>query len=563
MALKNYGSIVYDDQENMWSIISLEPHVCIKLKDVFQRIAKSQTVPFKFPHTPENCHDLLWFMGRYPLSVSPVNKKKMQGYSDAYVNMQDQLERILGTEWVPKQVVLKEPWVPRQYQLVVAEFHAMKQKFLLGDDIGLGKTMSGTLTFNERTLPALVVCQTHLKSHWKEKIHEYSNLKVHIIKGTKPYTLPQADVYIMTYSCLAGWVDTFQMNIFKSVIFDEIQELRRKESQKYQAAEVLVYNLTHAMGMSATPIYNYGDEAFNIMNLLSPGCLGNRESFLREWCSPQGSHYVVNDPIALGTYLREKHLILRRTRKEVGRELPEVNKIIHTVAYDSQEVKKATEIAEMLAIKATSGSFVERGQALRELNAYVRHETGLSKAREVAEFVKMLLDAGEEKIILAGWHRDVYDIWLKELKKYNPVMYTGSESPTQKDKAKNDFVYGNSRVFMLSLRSGIGLDGLQKVCKCVVYGELDWSPKVHEQVVGRVDRDGMMEGERVSAFYCVTDFGTDPLMIEILGLKSSQSQGIIDPFVGVTEQYSDETHLQKLAQSFLKKQKPTLFDETA
>lgn len=551
MALKKYGSIIYDNETNGWIIVSAEPHVCLKLKNFFQKIPNGQSVPFKFSNTPENCHDLLWFMHRYPLSISVSNQSKMESGSKAYIDMQDQLERILMPGYTPKAVVLKKPWVPRIYQLQAAEFHSIQKAFILGDDIGLGKTMTGTLTLNENTLPAVVVCQTHLKTHWKEKVEEYSNLNVHIIKVTKPYNLPKADVYVMGYSALTGWVDTFQTGVFKSVIFDEIQELRRQESQKYSSAQVLVYNVGYAMGMSATPIFNYGDEIFNILDLLRPGCLGKKWDFLREWCSTKGNHQVVNDTEALNSYLRENNLFLRRTRADVGRELPPVNKIIHTVGYDSEEVRKAEDIAKMLAIKATSGSFTERGQAARELDTFVRHQTGLSKAREVAEFVKLLLEAGEEKIVLAGWHRDVYEIWLEQLAQYNPVMYTGSETPAAKDKSKQEFVNGKSRVFIISLRSGVGLDGLQKVCKCVVMGELDWSPAIHNQVIGRVDRE--LQEENVTAFFCLSEYGTDPIMLDVLGLKSSQAHGIIDGLRPLPLQHSDESHLIKLANSFLKK----------
>lgn len=558
MALKNYGSIVYDEAGNNWKIISAEPHVCIKLKNTFQKINKAQTVPFDFKHTPENCHDLLWFMERYPLSISSANKRKMQYASKAYINLKDQLERILSPDYQPKKIELKEPWKPRVYQEQAAEFHDIQRRFILGDDIGLGKTMTGTLTLNQKTLPALVACQTHLKTHWKEKVEDYSNLKVHIIKVTKPYTLPKADVYVMSYSCLSGWVDFFQTCFFKSVIFDEIHELRRNESQKYQAAQALIYTLEYAIGMSATPIFNYGDEIFNIIDLLKPGALGDKLDFIREWCTTEGNHFIVEDTIALGTYLREQNLFLRRTRSDVGRELPPVNKVIHTVGYDSDEVRKAEQIARQLAIKATTGSFVERGQAARELDAFVRHKTGVSKAKEVAEFVKLLLETGEQKIILTGWHRDVYDIWLKELEDYAPVMYTGSESPTQKNDSYDAFVNGDSRVFIISLRSGVGLDGLQKVCKCIVLGELDWSPQIHNQVIGRVDREGQIWN--VSAFFCLSEYGTDPIMLDVLGLKSSQAHGIIDPLKGIAEQFSDDSHLKKLAKSFLDKQPATLFE---
>lgn len=559
MALKHYGSIVYDGDANIWRILSAEPHVCIKLKNTFQKLDKSSVVPFEFKHTPENCHDLLWFMDRYPLSISEANKKRMLKSRKAYINIQDQLERILTPDYKPKKVELRDPWIARHYQEQVAEFHAIQKAFILGDDIGLGKTLTACLTFNENTLPALVVCQTHLKSHWKKSVTSYTNLKVCVIKGTKPYTLPKADVYVMTYSCLHGWVDFFQTAYFKSVVFDEIHELRREDSLKYRAAQNLIYTLDYGIGMSATPIFNYGDEIFNILNLLKPGCMGKLDDFLREWCTRYGNHWKVDDTIALGTYLRENNLFLRRTRADVGRELPPINKVIHTVGYDSEEVRKAEQIARKLAISATTGSFVERGQAARELNAFVRHSTGVSKAREVSEFVKLLLEGGEEKVILAGWHREVYDIWMEALQQYKPVMYTGSESPAQKDQSVDDFVNGDARVFVISLRSGVGLDGLQKACKCIVLGELDWSPQIHNQIIGRIDREGQVWN--VTAFFCMSEYGTDPIMEEVLGLKSEQSHGIIDPLKAVPQQHSDDSYLQKLAKSFLDKQPATLFDD--
>ena len=86
----------------------------------------------------------------------------------------------------------------------------------------------------------------------------------------------------------------------------------------------------------------------------------------------------------------------------------------------------------------------------------VRQMTGVSKAKYVAEFVRILLESGETRSPrrLAS---DVYDIWLKELAEFKPVMYTGSERDTQKEKAKEAFVDGKTNLFIISLRSGIGL----------------------------------------------------------------------------------------------------------
>lgn len=553
MAVKTYGKINLDIAADQWVITDARPHVCLKIKDIFQRIAKSDVV-FKFPNTPENCTDLLWFMDRYPLEIGELDLAVIHSQRSLFHETASELEQILVPDYIPVQVELKDGYAARDYQLMVKDFSARQPRFLLGDDIGVGKTLSGILTLmNPGCLPAAVVVQTHLPKQWKvEGVNKFCNLDVHVIRKTRPYDLPKADVYIFKYSQLAGWSSFFPTRFFRHVIFDECQELRRCESDRYGGAEVLSANAEGCIGMSATPIYNYGDEIFNVLNLIKPYCLGEKWSFLREWAIPHGRHYKIKDPIALGTYLRDNYLMLRRTRGDVARELPPVNTIVYSVGYDEDEVKKSEQLARELAVKVVSGSFVERGQASRELDTMVRHTTGVSKAREVAALVRILLESGEP-VLLAGWHRDVYEIWGKDLQEYNPVFYTGTESPKQKEDAKHAFITGRTNLFIISLRSGIGLDGLQSRCRTVVIGELDYSPQVHNQVIGRVDRDG--QDDQVTVFYPVSDYGTDPVIIDILGLKSAQAHAIINPLLAMPEQKIDENRMRRLAEWFLKKEK--------
>jgi len=548
VAIRTYGKIYLSEDKKHWLINNAEPHICIKLKAIFTKIAKGQTQPFKFINNDENCRELLWFTERYPLQVSDIDLNLLKKGKNKHISTVNDLEAILLPDYKPQVVKLNDPYEARNYQLTGCEIYLKCKRILIGDDIGLGKTLIGIISCLEKvTRPCVVTVQTHLPKQWKEAIEQFTNLKVHIIKGTRPYDLPEADVYITKYSCLAGWSNVFEKGIFKSAIFDEIQELRHDGTGKYNGAMALSDNVEYVLGLSATPIYNYGDEIFNVLSIIKKGCLGYHDDFMREWT---GYSKIVKEPQALGTYLREQLLMLRRTRKEVGMELPPINKIVHTVGYDEGEVEKADELARKLAIKVTTGSFEERGQASRELDMLVRHATGVSKAKNVAEYVKMLLANGEP-IVLAGWHRDVYEIWLEELKEFNPVMFTGTESPAQKEKAKMAFINGETNLFIISLRSGIGLDGLQKRSNIVVVGELDWSPKIHDQLIGRLDRDG--QEEQVTAIYLVSEYGSDPLIIDMLGIKASQSHNIINPLQAVEEQYTDESRIKLLAQKYLSK----------
>jgi hypothetical protein len=171
----------------------------------------------------------------------------------------------------------------------------------------------------------------------------------------------------------------------------------------------------------------------------------------------------------------------------------------------------------------------------------------------VAAFVRVLVEAGES-VILFGWHRDVYDIWLRELADLAPAMFTGSETIARKEAEKARFLNGETGLFIMSLRSGAGVDGLQERCSTVVFGELDWSPGIHHQCVGRVDREGQLcWPDPVTAIYLVASDGTDPSMMETLGLKHSEASQIVDPALGVQKAASDDSHLKSLVQRYLKR----------
>lgn len=546
-----YGKLKLE--ESKWRMTGLAPHVAIRLKHIFPRIAKWQKDDFVFPNDTSHCADLSWFTSRYPLQISLDDQLTLEGGRSQFEGEQAEMEAILKPDYSPPTDTygLKPGQKIRKYQAQARDLTLARKSLLLGDDVGLGKTYSAlALLLEPETLPASVVVETHLPEQWQEKAEAFTNLRIHQIKGTKPYSLPEADLYIFRYSQLLGWIDTFQDGWFKAVIFDEIQQLRRGlDSGKGIAAKTLADAAQYRLGLSATPIYNYGAEIWNIMMFIDPAVLGDKGEFMREWC-PDGK--VVSDPEALGAYLREQKIFLRRTKKDVGQEMPPINTLVEHVPSDSKTLASIEALARELAMRTTTGTFMERGRAGRELDLLMRHTTGVAKAKGVANYVRILLEAGEP-VLLAGWHRDVYDIWLDELADFAPAMYTGSESPRQKADSVRRFVEAETNLFIISLRSGAGLDGLQHRCTTIVFGELDWSPKVHEQVIGRLYRE--WQKWVVNAIYLNTDEGSDPPIVELLGLKASQSHGIVDLGVQLDVKRSDKTRIQALALQYLAKRK--------
>ncbi len=163
MAVKTYGNIFFDGTK--WVMDKAEPHVCIKLKSIFQKIQKTSTVPFNFEDTPENAADLLWFMDRYPMSIAAKDKERMKQSRILFVNKINTIEQILTPGYLPREVVLNAGELARPYQIVGAEFHASVNRCLIGDDLGLGKTLTGILTMlTPGALPCIVVAPSHLLS---------------------------------------------------------------------------------------------------------------------------------------------------------------------------------------------------------------------------------------------------------------------------------------------------------------------------------------------------------------------------------------------------------------
>lgn len=528
----------------------------MRLKRIFPRVKQEGGTRLVVRHTPEIANDLEWILLRFPMTMCDRDAAILSRAAEDHRAKLARLDNVVTLPPLPGAFDMAMP--PRDYQALAAGLFLEQGHLLLGDQVGLGKTISAIASLTDaRTIPAVVVVKAHLPDQWREEIARFLPLlRVHIVKKRATYELPDADVYIISYSKLDAWWGTLAERV-KCVIYDEIQELRIQGSAKYTAAEGLSAIARYRLGLSATPIYNYGSEIWSIMNLLCPDTLATEMEFKREWCVYAGNdHWAIREPDTFGAYLRNNKLMLRRTRRDVGRLLPPVIRHVQDAHFDRDVYERGVTSADELARLILSGSFLERGQAAREFDTKLRQATGLAKAPFVSDLVRMLVESGE-RVLVGGWHRAVYDVWLTRLRAagIRVVMFTGSESAAAKEAARRDFIEGRADVMLMSLRSGAGTNGLQNVCSVCVLGELDWAPAVHEQFIGRLDRDG--QDESVQVFIPVAPVGSDPTMASVLALKDAQATGVVDLGQDVDLEFTetDPQRLKQLAIDFLKARK--------
>ena len=459
--------------------------------------------------------------------------------------------------------------------------------YVTDDYIVTHNTASAIGLFARRVaLPAVVVTLTALPLQWQREVKKFApELRTHVVKTGKPYPLDRTsdgkrislpDVTVMSYSKLTtrtglrNWAEKLNAeSMARTVIFDEGQELRNNDSDRYRAARRLREAASYCMLTTATPVYNHGAEIHNVVEIVQPGSLGTRVEFLREWCgrsdTEEGAQthgtgemrkIRVKDPIALGSHLRELGVFLRRTRADVDRQLPPLQRVMHMVDVDeSVFAETAASLEKLCQTLLYSNNRNDRFTAAGELDWQMRRATGLAKALHVAHFVRMLVESGQ-KVVLYAWHHEVYDIFRRvftnpELGDLRPAFYTGRESVAMKDRERARFIDGGTDLFIMSLRAGAGLDGLQHVCKTVVFAELDWSPGVHEQCEGRVFRDG--QPFPVMVYYLVTNEGSDPVVLEALNLKTEQSEGIRNLTAEVARLKGSEEHMRKVALAYLRR----------
>ena len=520
-------------------LLAGDPQVAMLAKRVFPGVRSHGPGSCSFPATPRAVQDLAWLMQRYPIEAAPGQGSALEG---AVKGARDHaLARIEAETARTAPVGTAFRGVPRPYQEESLAFSLANRKVLIADDMGLGKTVQSIMLLTSGAgFPALIVVQPHLVTQWLGMLDlfvEPGTLRIATIRGrglSKDDArrgrdrVPDADVIVMHYGLVAYWRTRLLDAGVRTVVFDEVGELRHRDTDKYNACSLLASGADHVQGNSGTPIYNYGDEIWSVLNAIDFQCLGPRDDFLREWTTPVGAHAMVKDPAALNAHMRREGLMLRRRKTDVRGQLPPKHRDVVEIDSDTNAYRKHMQAAVPLLQRFRGADRFTRFSLSGRIGEEARRATGMAKAPAALAFVATLLAAGEPVVVFAH-HHDVVDALAEGLAEWNPVCLTGRQTAVQKDASKAAFIGGQSQVIIVSMRTAMGIDGLQGRARVAVFCELDWSPAIHTQDEDRLWRDG--QENPVLIYYLVGSLGSDPDLRSKLGLKIGQSKGILDdPF---------------------------------
>lgn len=530
-----YGTLSYNRRRRLWQITAGDPAAAQLCKRLFPGSDRGRRGVCFFPDHGRFVADCRWLMMRYPLAVAAQDRRRWEEALEEARSWALRRQRIRVGPLAEQPSPCCFEGELMRFQQEGLGYLLRTPRGLLADEMGLGKTVQALAALSRiNRYPVLVVAPPHLMTNWQREIHRFLRVgdaegyavppDVHVFRGLTPYAPPEAHVYLIHYLLLRGWKRALPEMSFQAVIFDEVQELRHAGTEKYSAASLLGDSAPRVYGLSGTPIYNYGGEIWNVMNILETHCLGDWESFTREWCAGYGQPLLAQ-PEALGEHMRGEALMLRRTKADVLPELPPKRRVVQQIdadegIYSAGMEQMADKIRRLMALGA--GDAPARALLREQIAQDERQATGLSKAPAVCAFVRGLLEGGE-KVLLFAHHHSVFDAYRRELGDYRPAFLTGLEDARRKDLAVTHFMEGNTDLCCVSLRAAAGLN-LQRAT-CVVFGELDWSPAVHSQAEDRAHRIGQRDS--VLCYYLVCSQGSDQDMQDALGLKVSQFRALM------------------------------------
>ncbi|MEW6282545.1 MAG: DEAD/DEAH box helicase, partial [Candidatus Eremiobacterota bacterium] len=219
---------------------------------------------------------------------------------------------------------------PHQERTALRVMRRMRGRAILGDEVGLGKTVEAGLILKEYILRglvrrALVLCPPSLIEQWRSELSDKFGLQFVTTqdpefreRGEGAWSALDRVVASLPLARRAAHRQAIAAaGGFDLVVVDESHVLRNRASSAWR----LVHEIPRKflLLLTATPVQNDLEELYNLITLLQPGQLGTPAQFRKDFVDPKDRRRPRNVQV-----LRELMLdvMVRNTRASVQVVLP-------------------------------------------------------------------------------------------------------------------------------------------------------------------------------------------------------------------------------------------------
>ena len=461
---------------------------------------------------------------------------------------------------VPKEFQFKTK--PYDHQIDGLNFGLAHDKWLLGDEQGLGKTkqvidiaVAKKLTGAKR---CLIICGVNgLKWNWQNEIKTHSNEsgwilgqrkrrtgKIYIgstkdkledlknLDSIKDYFLITNVESLRDADIAATISDYCKKGIINMVAIDEIHKCKNPSSQ--QGKGILKIKADTHIAMSGTPLMNTPLDLFIILRWL-----GYEKhafyAFKNHYCimGGYGGYDVVGYKNMPELQERVDAIMLRRLKDDVL-DLPEkvyIDEYVEMTAKQEQIYKEVS-----MEIKANIDKIKMTNNPLAEL-IRMRQATGYTgilsstiaesaKIDRLEEIVEESVANNRKVVIFSNWTQMTNPIYNRLSKNYKGVIITGETDDVERQVNVNHFQNNPECKYIMGTIGAMGTGLTLTAGTVVVFMDHPWTRAAYDQAVDRCHRIGQNSNLTIYNLLCKNTI--DERIWEIVQRKGAISDALID-----------------------------------
>lgn len=370
---------------------------------------------------------------------------------------------------------------------------------LLADEMGLGKTIQiiAHLCCLDTSNRHLVIAPTSLIYNWQHEVNTFA-----------PHLLSQ--FVFVSYDYLRIHLDDYISESYDTIIIDEAQVIKNRQTKKYQAISQL--HCLHKIILTGTPIENSIDELWSHFMMLMPPIQG-----LYSRLQSLGVPSVPEVYISLSSKLL-KPFILRRVKQQVLTDLPERTEKTVYIELTEQERTIYRRVHATILQAFASGlsgriSSIALEGLLRLRQACVSRSllpssvcsgaiaTPSSKLQTALDYIEQFRSEGRQVLVFSQFVSALHE--MEQLLRQRGVRFVtlygdtrDRSTPVAQFQANPDIT-----VFLISLKAGgVGLN-LTAADRVILLDDW-WNPAVEDQAMGRAHRIGQQSNVLVLRLVC-------------------------------------------------------------
>jgi len=295
---------------------------------------------------------------------------------------------------------------PFPYQKIGISFLVHQKKAIVGDVMGLGKTIQAIgaahiLHRQGHIQKVLVICPASLKYQWGNEVEKFTDYSSLVIDGTtkkreklyKQYEDEGIMYCLVNYELVRNDLDILKRMDFDVIVVDEAHRIKNRSSQTYKA--LIQLDAPYKFALTGTPMQNRPEEIHALMSWIDKTALGPITKFRERHIvtgTKFGRRFVPLGAKRLGEIRRNiAPFMVRRTKEEVAPDLPPLIESQYYVDLNKEQREIMSNIHELVQ------SFSQ------EVEAYFKENpeaTTHPKENQVMGFLGMMISASDHPKLL-------------------------------------------------------------------------------------------------------------------------------------------------------------------